>query len=717
MHETDTRTEEKSLAELRKELGRLQAENQRLREHEEKTTRYIRQKVNQLLSVIGTMPLDPDELDDQTLLQLDPIGIVSDTFQHILEHHRETNHALEVARDDIRAIVDSVGEGVMVLNNRGEIQTYNRKMTPLFVAPESEITGQTCRQAVCDGATGEEACLFNQVMKRRKSVRTRSWECRGRFYDVIGTPIVDTGGEIVRVVLLYMDVTRRRKSEQALQESEDRFRDLFENATDMLQSIDPQGRILVVNRAWRETLGYSEEEATALNMFDIIHPDFHEVCRKKFEQILRDGREFTSNAIFLSKTGRKIHVEGRVNCKFVDNKPVALRSAFRDIAQRRRLEEEIRRTQKLESVGLLAGGIAHDFNNLLTGIIGNILLAKLKSPNREVLELLQNTEKASYRAQELTRQLLTFAKGGSPVKETASVLDIIQEVVPFVLSGSKSTWRLETEGEIPPVDVDTGQFSQVLQNLIINCDQAMPGGGTLTIGVAVHSLEHDTIPPLEPGDYVRIDIRDQGIGIAREYLSRVFDPYFTTKKKGSGLGLATAYSIIRNHNGLMTVDSEPGQGTTMTVFLPVSSHTISVPQPDSRSAPRGSGRILIMDDDDIVREVAAQMLGHLGYETGEAADGEEAVQEYQQAMESGRPYDGVILDLTVPGRMGGKETIARLREIDPDVRAIVSSGYCNDPIMAEYKAHGFAGVVPKPYSMEKLGATVQATLQPPPKPE
>jgi len=699
-----------TVEDLQEQLRLANAENQLLAKKNIEIIDYVREKVDQLLAVIGTVPLRPDELDDDTLIHLDPIGIISSTFVQILEHLQETNIDLETAKNDIQAIFDSVGEGIQVLNSKGEIIAYNKKMTSLFVMNEQNVIGKTCREAVCADETDEKDCLFRMVRDMHKSVRVRSWMCRNRYYEIIGTPVFDKNGALQRVVILYMDTTRRRKSEAALLESEDRFRDLFENATDILQSVDPEGRILVVNKAWRETLGYSEEEIPSLNIFDIMDPDHTPQCQKNFEQILNDGQEFTCQTVFISKSGQKISVEGRINCRFVDGKPMALRSAFRNVTEKLKMEKELRRAQKLESIGILAGGIAHDFNNLLTGILGNILLAQLKAPEGDLANLLKNTENAAHRAQDLTRQLLTFSKGGAPVKETTSVIDIINDVVPFTLSGSNTTWSLTTEDNISPVDLDSGQFSQVIENLIINSDQAMPEGGTITIRLSNYSQDEQLSEILTGDKYIKIDIHDQGIGIAKEYLPRIFDPYFTTKKKGSGLGLATAYSIIRNHNGLLTVDSEPGHGTTMSIYLP--SSTAKLPKKDTASPEMkmGSGKILIMDDDEIVRQVGVQMLTLLGYDAIESCDGDEALQKYQEALQSGSSFDVVILDLTIPGKMGGKETITKLLEIDPTVKAIVSSGYSNDPIMAEFQKYGFSGVVPKPYSLEKLGSTVYSLI-------
>ncbi|MCF6187359.1 MAG: PAS domain S-box protein [Desulfobulbaceae bacterium] len=699
-----------SIEALQERLLLADEENRRLEEKHSESTRYIRDRVDQLLRVIGTIPLKPDELDDETLIELDPIGIISDTFVQILEHLKETNLNLETAKNDIQAIFNSVGEGIQVLNTRGEIIAYNKKMRNLFIVDEQEVLGKPCSQMVCGRETLAKNCLFRMVRDGKKSMRIRSWQCRDKFYEIIGTPVFDNDGVLQRVVILYLDITRRKKYEKALRDSEDRFRDLFENATDMLQSIDPDGKILLVNKAWREILEYTEEEVTGRNIFDFLHPDFKEDCMNNFKQILQDGQEFTCQTVFLSKTGKEIHVDGRINCRLVDGKPVALRSVYRDVTEKLKMEEELRRTQKLESVGILAGGIAHDFNNLLTGILGNILLAQLKAPEGDLAQLLKNTENAAHRAQQLTRQLLTFSKGGTPIKETASVVDIVKEVAAFTLSGSNTKWVMETEEAISPVDVDTGQFSQVLENLIINSDQAMPDGGVITISIHNYTRDEQSPDSLNGDRYVKIDIHDQGVGIAEKYLPRIFDPYFTTKKKGSGLGLATAYSTIRRHKGLLTVDSEPGLGTTMSIFLPASKGELPVKESVAPEMVKGSGRILIMDDDEVVRQVGAEMLALLGYEVVESSDGEEALKKYREAQQSGTPFDTVILDLTVPGRMGGKETIAGLLEMNPEVKAIVSSGYSHDPIMADFRNYGFSGVIPKPYSFEKLGSTVRSLL-------
>lgn len=370
-----------------------------------------------------------------------------------------------------------------------------------------------------------------------------------------------------------------------------------------------------------------------------------------------------------------------------------------------RLLRELQRTQRLESLGVLAGGIAHDFNNILTGVLGNISLCRhLVSPSDPVQERLAEAEKALVRARDLTMQLLTFARGGMPIKKPSEIRDLIVDSATFVLRGSRSRCEFDIPDDLSPVEVDPGQISRVLQNLVLNADQAMPGGGVITIRAR-------NLPGPEGSLHrVQISITDQGVGIPEDDLECIFDPYFTTKKGGSGLGLTTCYSILRNHGGSISVESRVGHGSTFHVVLPSTDAAASPAQAPRDGTLQGHGRVLVMDDEPLVRSVATQIMIRLGYEVVAVSDGGEAAECYRQARESGRPFDLVILDLTVPGGVGGIETLGLLRRLDPDVRAIVSSGYSSDPIMAEYSKYGFRGVVVKPYTVGEMGRMLREAL-------
>jgi signal transduction histidine kinase/CheY-like chemotaxis protein len=384
---------------------------------------------------------------------------------------------------------------------------------------------------------------------------------------------------------------------------------------------------------------------------------------------------------------------------------------IRDITEKRRMEDEFLKAQKLESVGVLAGGIAHDFNNLLTVMLGNISLARMdrESPEK-ILERLSDTERACLRARDLTMQLLTFSRGGSPIKKTLPVGNILRDASIFALRGSGVKCQFFLPEDLWSAEVDEGQISQVISNLIINACQAMPNGGEIRISARNITIGDNHALSLKKGNYIQISFADSGIGIPEENLSRIFDPYFTTKSKGNGLGLATAYSIIQKHGGLITAESQVGSGATFTFYLPASEVRSLVPENESPTLFSHKRKVLLMDDEALVRDIACKMLTYMGYEVCQAEDGVGAVALYQEALDAGRPFDAVIMDLTVPGGMGGREAIGKLLEIDPNARAIASSGYADDPTMSQFARYGYKGIVAKPYKVQELSEALHSIL-------
>jgi signal transduction histidine kinase/CheY-like chemotaxis protein len=381
------------------------------------------------------------------------------------------------------------------------------------------------------------------------------------------------------------------------------------------------------------------------------------------------------------------------------------------ISEKRKIEDELLSTRQLESLGILAGGIAHDFNNLLTAILGNTSLAKMfAAPDDKIYARLEDVERASIRAKDLTQQLLTFSKGGAPIRSVTSITNVIRESSQFALRGSKSRCELYVTDELWPVEVDEGQISQVVGNMAINADQAMPEGGVVEIRAENVNLLKGQVVTLEPGRYVRLSIKDSGIGIHSDHLGKIFTPYFTTKQTGSGLGLATSYSIVKKHGGVIIVESETGRGTTFHIYLPATEKEIPKKEASSMTRITGSGRILVMDDEEFIRDTAREMLATVGYEVDHACDGAEAIELYINAKLAGEPYDLIIMDLTIPGGMGGLEAMQKLLDIDPDARAIVSSGYANGPVMAHFTEYGFKGVIAKPYLAEELYKAVHDVL-------
>jgi len=362
---------------------------------------------------------------------------------------------------------------------------------------------------------------------------------------------------------------------------------------------------------------------------------------------------------------------------------------------------------------VLAGGIAHDFNNLLTAILGNISLGKANSNLSETsIQRFEAAVKAGWRAQDLTHQLLTFSKGGAPVKSPSSISQLLRDCATFAVQGSNVRCELHVPENLWSAEMDEGQISQVVNNLVINALQAMPGGGSVLIRAKNAYVGKDQGLPLKEGKYVRVSVADHGEGISPKNIPKIFDPYFTTKETGTGLGLATSYSIIKKHGGLLAVRSKVGVGTLFYFFIPAAV-TKSLSTEGTLIEPvKGRGRVFIMDDEEMIREMAGDLIRELGYEVALAKDGAEALDIYMSALREGRRFDAVILDLTVPGGIGGAQTLANLSKLDPDVKAIASSGYYGDPIMSDYAAHGFKAVLPKPYDIKRLSQVLAMVISP-----
>ncbi len=510
------------------------------------------------------------------------------------------------------------------------------------------------------------------------------------------------------------DITERKLAEAALRESEEKYRNIIENIEEAYYEVDLTGYFTFLNDAAVQTLGYKRDEIIGKHYDRILNTDNGAQISEVFGTVSKTGKSVKAYKWkYLSRDGIEKDLEVSVSLiRDSAGKPSGFRGICRDVSERIRAEEELLKMEKLQSIGVLAGGIAHDFNNILTAIQGNISLAKMfADPKDRISKRLDEAEKAGMRARDLTRQLLTFSRGGAPVKKTIPIDDVVRDSCEFALRGSNVKCDLQLLPDVWAVDADEGQIGQVISNLVINADQAMPQGGHILVEAENLIVAKDSVLPLTEGRYVKISVRDTGYGIPEEHLAKIFDPYFTTKQKGSGLGLATSYAIVQNHHGFITVESELGSGTSFHLYLPASE---KLQEFEFKSGPepiRGKGKILLMDDDELIRDLANEALSALGYEVILADDGEKAIDLYKAAKKTAESFDVVIMDLTVPGGVGGQEAIETLRRFDPAVKAIVSSGYSNDPIMADYKKFGFEGVVCKPYTVNELSETIQQVIR------
>ncbi len=542
----------------------------------------------------------------------------------------------------------------------------------------------------------------------------------GRTYEARLGPLRNERGEIAGAIGVALDITERKRKERRLAAEKQCLAVTFRSIGDGIIATDVQGKIVLLNRAAEKLTGWTQSEAAGKHLNEV----FHLVDEKDrapracpVEETLEAGREssFTNHTLLIARDGTE-RIIGHTAAPIKDDqcRSIGVVLAFRDLTEQRKIEEELRKASKLESLGVLAGGIAHDFNNFLTAMLGNISLAMYyANADARVQEKLREAEQACLRAKDLTRRLLTFARGGAPVKKAVSAARFLEDAASFALTGSNVRCKFDLADDLSHVEIDEGQMRQVIHNIVRNAQEAMPEGGTVTVRAENVSIEKwSPILPLQPARYVMITIRDKGIGIAEANLSKIFDPYFTTKDTGSGLGLSTSYSIIKHHGGHISVKSNPGAGTVVRVYLPASDKEVEE-KPEAQTRPRqGRGRILVMDDEEIIRKLCREVLIYFGYEAVVASDGAEAIFLYKQAKAAGEPFDAVIMDLTVQGGMGGKEAIKRLRQIDPDVKAIVSSGYSDDPVMANYRDYGFDGVVAKPYEINDLARVLSAVLSP-----
>ena len=515
-------------------------------------------------------------------------------------------------------------------------------------------------------------------------------------------------------------IRERIFAEEKLLDEKERLNVTLRSIGDGVITTDLDGNIVLINRITEQLTGWSQQEAIGkpvLEVFNIINEKTGKSCDNPVDKVLSSGKiiGLAHYTALLSRDGTQYLIEDSGAPIFdKDSQIIGTVLVFRNVTEERKTAKELLKIKKLESVGILAGGIAHDFNNILAVILGNIELAGMSiDKTSDAYNLLHEAQKGSLRAKDLTQQLLTFSKGGDPVKKTVSIGTTITESANFVLHGSKVVCRFSIPDNLWLIDADSGQISQVVQNLVINAKHAMPKGGEIKI-LCTNVTDNRAEPSVDLQDktYVKIVVQDNGCGIAEKYHEKIFDPYFTTKQEGSGLGLAISHSIINKHNGHITVQSKIAEGTTFTIYLPASAEQVIHESVMEIRKPEEviKAKILVMDDDRLVRAIAKRMLGQLGHEVLLAGNGQEVIEVFCEHHKSDRPIDVIIMDLTIPGGMGGKEAVQEILKIDPEAKVVVSSGYSNDTAMANYQQYGFKAAIAKPFMMAELSKTLADVL-------
>lgn len=601
-----------------------------------------------------------------------------------------------------------------------ELVEVNDAYEQVWLVPENDKS-MKCYDSRPGNRCHTAECPMNLILKGMEEVvcETTRNECSTGSATFLQStkPFKDADGNIVGTVTSFQDITERKRAREELASERERLEVTLRSIGDGVITTDTEGKIVMMNRVAEELSGWSQKDAmgkTLKEIFQIVTEKTEKPCKNPVEEALATGNivNLAEHTVLVARDGtRRSIADSGAPIRDAESNIIGAVLVFRDVTDKQRIEQELIKTQKLESVGILAGGIAHDFNNILAAILGNIDLAihRLDEDER-VIPLLMEAEKASLRAKGLTQQLLTFAKGGSPVRRTVSIDGIIKDSAQFILRGSGVSFEMDLQDKLWLVDIDPGQMSQVIQNIMLNAREAMPGGGTVTI-----SCENNPEPASDlaaDNNSLRITITDNGPGIRPDVIDKLFDPYFTTKKKGTGLGLSICHSIIAQHGGAMTVSSPPGSGAKFTILLPASD-TRKLPEDEDEMMPDSvfkGKRIMVMDDEETVSKVAKQMLEHLGYEVELVKNGQDAIDLYRNSMEEGNKFDLVIMDLTIPGGMGGKEAVQHVLELDKDAKVLVASGYSNDPVMASFLDYGFSGAVGKPFMLKELAISVKQAL-------
>ncbi|WP_273266895.1 PAS domain-containing hybrid sensor histidine kinase/response regulator [Flexistipes sinusarabici] len=791
----------------------------------EKLYNYLKEKINHLLEVLGTKPLNPDELDLESILSIDPIGIIADSFDQILEHLNETNEELITAKEEISAIFNSVGVGILVIDKSCRIHSFNHRLCEMLETDEKEIYNLNFAE-IFPSEIKENYC--NDFFHKESFKEFHNIPIKNKYFDLKIVPLKRQQGAVNSYIISFNDVTDKIHSELM-------FQQIYDNANDMIIGLDSEEVVRNLNNAARAILGCTDEELIGKKFSSIVAGNYSGILPFELMEIISDSCVKNVEMKLIDKQGNEIYVDGsffrgklsvsetgvlgilrditdkkivekelererellsvtlrsindgvitvndscqviminktaeemlavsssdaenvalekilnfsevdqlplcRVGpkryftsreydsnsrfCLTLKNKkgtdykvdvfitPLIDRSSsiiggvvvLKDITDYLRIQEELLNSSKMEALSIMARGIAHDYNNILTAIMSNVSLAKLKAESESVEKVLKNAENAVVNAKNLTMQLSTFAKEGVLAKEIVSLKEFLKSVCDFTLSGSSCYYNVHCTENVSYVEVDKSKLSQVINNLLVNAIQAMPGGGKIGIDCRNIDIGEDTALPLQRGRYVKISVTDEGKGIPESQQHKIFDPFFTTKEEGTGLGLATSYSIIKKHGGHIAVDSKVGEGTAFHIYLPAEKDGINYKkEKESHHIQKHHKKVLLMDDNESVLESTSELLTELGADVDAVRSGEKAVEKFAEAFRKGEAYDLSILDITMPGGFGGKKVFKEITKIDPEAKCVISSGFTSDELIKNYKKYGFYSCLRKPYDLQEL---------------
>jgi PAS domain S-box-containing protein len=660
---------------------------------ENKFYHYIFEKINELLQVIGTKPIAEEELTPDVLIELDPLGIIAETFKTILENLNEKNLKLKLINDKLNILFNTINDGIYVINEDYELIMVNDNELNFFNMKREKLIGEKCYKVLAKNENICNGCKIPDVKKNNSpfilkhvnlsQLNMRKF-CNRELVDIFFYPF-----EKGEYIIYIRDLSEINRNLKRIELEKEKLLVTLKSMAEGVILLDEKFKILLVNNSMENILETNSENLVNRSILDLLPNEIKE----KFHLIYKDKKIITNYEFKLKLKELEKILEVSVSPIMSDNKLEGSVIICRDITEQKKMEQEIIKMEKLEAIGFLAGGIAHDFNNILTAALGNIGLCELFINNKEkLLKKLKLIESSIYRAKNLTSKLSTFSKGGAPVTEITDITNIIKDSMSFIVTGSSVKVEYNFQKKLWQANVDPTLIYQVIFNLTINSLQSMKNKGEIQIKVENFELDGKK--------YIKIIFKDNGCGIHPEILPKIFDPFFTTDTSRSGLGLAIVYNIIKNHGGKISVKSKIGKSTEFKILLPAADMDTQKSPSDTKNKNNNKvmgKNILIMDDEKSLRDAVKEILEMKGYKVFTSKNGEQAIEIYKKEK-----IDLVILDLTVVDGMGGEETIKKLKEIDPKVKAIVSSGYSNIPILTDFKKYGFFARLEKPFLLKEL---------------
>ncbi|CAK8713776.1 histidine kinase [Candidatus Electrothrix gigas] len=634
---------------------------------------------------------------------------------------KETQEELLIQKNKLEALINSIPDPIYIKDIKNKYIGCNQAFEKVAGRSKQDIVGKedmaVLPSEVAASFKKKDQRMLSCGQAQRTEEQILTPHGKSLFFDIWKTPYIGPNGHLLGLIGICRDINELKQVQQEAEEERERLSVTLQSIGDGVIATDVDGKIVFINRAAEQLTGWDNADAVGKpseKIFRIFDEEAGEESPNPVKKILQSGKRLAlfRGAVLQNKNNVKLNiVDSGAPIRDRKNQIIGVVIIFQDITREKKMEQEQMKIRKLESLGILAGGIAHDFNNLLSAILGNIELAAFGiAGNSKISTLLADAQKATERATKLTYQLLTFSKGGEPIKERTSLPDLISESANFVLHGSLVSCQFCFADDLWAIHADSGQISQVIQNIILNAKDAMPHGGRITVECRnVKDLASGLLLQRHKGNFVQITIKDNGVGIPQDIVENIFDPYFTTKKEGNGLGLAICHSIVKKHDGHITVHSELQQGTVFSIYLPALPALVQTDtEPQDQKKTVSSTKIMVMDDDLMLRNLARSQLTALGHDAVLVKDGAAAISTYQEMLETDNPIDLVILDLTIPGGMGGKEAAQKILQLDPEAKLIVASGYSNDQVMAEYSEYGFRAAVAKPFTLNELREAIVA---------